>query len=348
MNTPLFLALPDGNNYGWGVCGHYLRQELGRLTEVVHLADSQEVAGSFFTALNGASLQQWFTAKGNPSIGYVFFEDELTEESLKNAQQSDLILAGSTWCVERLKAKGISHVGLLLQGIDHEMFYPVEEELDTPSFNIFSGGKFELRKGQDLVLKAFAALQYKYPDMRLITCWQNQWVSSLATMQASSHIRFALHGQTWAENLHMLCNMNGIDPARVQVCPLIPQHKMRALMKRTHLGVFPNRCEGGTNLVLMEYMACGRPAVVSYTSGHRDVVTEENALLLKQLTPFELKNQETVVSRWEEASVDELIAAIEYAYHHRDALKTISKKAGEDMAVFTWEQMAKNILNFIK
>jgi hypothetical protein len=30
MPLPLYLALAQGTNFGWGVCSHYLRQELGR------------------------------------------------------------------------------------------------------------------------------------------------------------------------------------------------------------------------------------------------------------------------------------------------------------------------------
>ena len=44
------------------------------------------------------------------------------------------------------------------------------------------------------------------------------------------------------------------------------------LLKQADLAVFPNRCEGGTNLVAMEAIACGVPTVLSANSGHLDLL----------------------------------------------------------------------------
>ena len=74
--------------------------------------------------------------------------------------------------------------------------------------------------------------------------------------------------------------INGLDPDRIRTCDLIPNEKQREIYRNTDIGIFPNRCEGGTNLVLMEYMACAKPVIASYTSGHKDKVSNDNALLL--------------------------------------------------------------------
>ena len=47
---------------------------------------------------------------------------------------------------------------------------------------------------------------------------------------------------------------------------------MASLLKQSDLAVFPNRCEGGTNLVAMEAIACGIPTVLSANSGHLDLM----------------------------------------------------------------------------
>ena len=77
----------------------------------------------------------------------------------------DLVLVGSSWNKNKLEQAGIKNVEVLIQGIDPEIFYPSESETDKKFFKIFSGGKFELRKGQDLVLKAVRILQQKYSDI---------------------------------------------------------------------------------------------------------------------------------------------------------------------------------------
>ena len=47
---------------------------------------------------------------------------------------------------------------------------------------------------------------------------------------------------------------------------------MASLLKQADLAVFPNRCEGGTNLVAMEAISCGIPTVLSTNSGHLDLM----------------------------------------------------------------------------
>ena len=80
--------------------------------------------------------------------------------------------------------------------------------------------------------------------------------------------------------------LNGLDASRIVTCDLMAPELLPELYRRTHLGVFPNRCEGGTNLVLMEYMACGRPVIVSQRSGTSRYGLRDNALLLDELTDF--------------------------------------------------------------
>jgi glycosyltransferase involved in cell wall biosynthesis len=123
----------------------------------------------------------------------------------------------------------------------------------------------------------------------------------------------------------------------------------RDIYKQTDIGIFPNRCEGGTNLVLMEYMACAKPVIASNTSGHKDIVTAENALLLNDLRDISITGPDNqLIARWQEPSVDELVAQIEYAYHHREEIQKIGVKAGQDLQKFTWGHSAQHLLDLLK
>ena len=42
---------------------------------------------------------------------------------------------------------------------------------------------------------------------------------------------------------------------------------MPQVYQNTDVGIFPSRCEAGTNLVMMEYMACGKPAIATVGTG---------------------------------------------------------------------------------
>lgn len=349
----LCLDLPSGENFGWGLCGKYLRQVLGEM-EGVELVE--EVSGgecAVVYPLNGFTLEPHDSHGGGKrgwlNVGYVFFEHILHPDAGANAARSDLVLAGSTWCVERLREAGVEGAELLIQGVDGELFYPVDAAGSGGEFVVFSGGKFELRKGQDLVLRAFAQLQQRCPEMVLLTAWENHWPQTMESMRRSPYISYELAQGSWREQLSCLCAKNGVDPARVRVCPMVPHHKMRGVMARSHVGVFPNRCEGGTNLVLMEYMACGRPVIAGFSSGHRDVVTPECGVVLEKLKPFEYVLEDgTVAGYWEEPELDDLVEAMAWAYKHRGEMAARGTAAGERMKPFSWKAMGERLVELME
>ena len=334
------------------MCSRYLIRELSRLTDCRVLSDADgsasngELEGSLFQALTGVDFFPMFPkARARRNYGYTFFENELTRHSLENAKTYDLVLAGSSWCRDRLLERGIANCDVLIQGIDPQLFHPAGEEPDEDRFILFSGGKFELRKGQDLVLRAVKVLQDKYPDIWLVNCWYNLWPESMRLMESSKHIRFEAREGSWQEVMRRTYELNGLDASRIVTCDLMAPELLPELYRRTHLGVFPNRCEGGTNLVLMEYMACGRPAVVSHATGHTDVATADNALLLREMSEFRIVGADRKpFARWAEPSLDELVSRIEYAYSHREGLKAIGRKAAASMQGFTWQAMAEALL----
>jgi glycosyltransferase involved in cell wall biosynthesis len=352
----LYLGLVSGNNYGWGVCSQYLVQELARKTscQVLNDADgtatSKNLNGKLFQALTtGDFFAMYEDARGTENYGYSFFENELTTHSVENAKKYDRVLAGSTWCCNRMREKGITNSGVLIQGIDPDIFYPITEVKETDNFVIFSGGKFELRKGQDLVLQAVKILQQKYADINLVNCWYNKWPASMKLMGYSQHIKFEYREKPWQELMHHTYMINGLDASRIRTLDLVANEMQRRIYKQTDIGIFPNRCEGGTNLVLMEYMACAKPVIASNTSGHKDIVTAENALLLNELRDISITGPDNqLIARWQEPSLDELVARIEYAYHHREEIKKIGMKAGQDLQKFTWEHTAQQLLDLIK
>jgi glycosyltransferase involved in cell wall biosynthesis len=352
----LHLGLVQGDGYGWGVCSRYLIQELTRHRAVAVLSPDDgssghaPLPGVLFQALKNVDFDPMFPkAQAERNLGYTFFENELTKRSKENAKRFEKVLGGSTWCLERMREKGILNGEVLIQGIDPELFYPIDDPTDPDRFVIFSGGKFELRKGQDLVLRAVKIMQDKYPDVWLVNCWYNLWPASTRLMSFSPHIRFEHHdNERWTDTMLRTYESNGLDPGRIVTCELMPQGLQRDLYSRTDIGLFPNRCEGGTNLVLMEYMACGKPVIASNASGHKDIVHDENALLLNRLAPFNvLDNKGALIARWEEPALDEIVAHLEHAYFHRPEMAQLGRQAGLDLKQRTWAHSAQQLLQII-
>ena len=355
-NAMLYLGLVKGNNYGWGVCSRYLIDGLSGLRPVRVLTEQQSfeagrrLDGKLLQALTGADFGPLYeSARGTANFGYTFFENELNQQSEENARRFDLVLAGSTWCRDRMQERGISNCDVLIQGVDPDLFHPIEERTSPDRFVIFSGGKFELRKGQDLVLRAVKVLQEKYPDVYLVNCWYNLWPQSAQQMACSPHISFRYNrNASWTDLMRRTYLENGLDPGRITTMELVAYRQQRELFKQTDIGIFPNRCEGGTNLVLMEYMACAKPAIVSYTSGHKDIVTEKNSLLLSQMRDLEITNARgALIGRWQEPCLDELVSRLEYAYHHRNHLREIGHQAGLDLSHYTWKRCARRLNGLI-
>ncbi|MEJ2613822.1 MAG: tetratricopeptide repeat protein [Ignavibacteriaceae bacterium] len=354
-SNSLYLGLTSGDNFGWGVCSKYLKKELSKKENIVNIDEHEEliktgeVNGTVFHALNNQDFSGLHPVRGTKNIGYTFFEYELKDAAVKNASNYDIILGGSSSNEQKLKERGIKNTGTLIQGIDPELFYPEEKEKNNDLFVIFSGGKFELRKGQDLVLRAFQILQKKFPDMILINAWYNLWPHTMNSMAISKYIKYDYKGETWKNFMVNLCNINNIDGNKVFTLPITPGNKLRELYLSSDIGLFPNRCEGGTNLVLMEYMACGKAVIASYNSGHKDILTATNSLLLKEMNEFKLfDDNNNLIADWEEPDLDEIIAKLEYAYYNRDAIKQIGYKAGQYMKNYTWSQTTDSLIQIIK
>jgi len=350
----IYLGLTSGENYGWGIVSKYFKKELSKKIKVINLDEDTgliktgRVNGTVFQILNNKDFSTLYPVIGTKNIGHPVFEYELNDIAIKNAHDFNVILGASSWNVQKLNERKVENTGLLIQGFDPELFYPEERQKNNDLFVIFSGGKFELRKGQDLVLKVIKILQQKYSDIVLINAWYNMWPDTMHSMGESKHIKYAYKGETWKNFMVNLCYINGIDGDKVFTLPIVPNNKLRDLYLSSDIGLFPNRCEGGTNLVMMEYMACAKPVIASYNTGHKDILTKENSLMLERMQEFKIydKNKK-LIADWEEPYIDEIIAKLEYAYYNRDSIKEIGKNAGEFMKRFTWKASAENLLKFI-
>ena len=347
MRSHLYFTGEPALGYGWGTVNLQLLKELSLCVPVTHIEEnhqfwnSQSLDGDVFGPLNDHTFAPFAPCRGKRNYGCSFFEVELSATAQRNSKRYDLIFAGSTWSLDRMRDMGILNTRLLIQGVDTRLFCCQGTPRITEAFRIFSGGKLELRKGQDLLMAAFRVLQDKYPRMTLVTAWFNLWQGALETLASSPYIRFEWINGTWEQQLTHLLLINGIDPQRVVILPLLHPEKLADVYRSTDLGVFPNRCEGGTNLVMMEYMACGLPVIASYTSGHTDIVTDLNALCLKDLQDIEVEDPELqIMGRWQQPTVDDLIASIEFAYSNREVMAQKGSRAGQDLSAFTWARTA--------
>jgi glycosyltransferase involved in cell wall biosynthesis len=311
-------------------------------------------SGPVLLALN-AGLQAHRAAhdvqmSGRPSVGIPFIETaHLPADAIERARGYDLVVAGSSWNAEILKAYGLPQVRTVIQGVDSALFHPAPRRRLLPDrFLVFSGGKLERRKGQDLALAAFKIFAERHPDALLVTAWHSPWPQVARTLDASglvAPVRFAANGTVdvvgWA-------TASGVPAHQILDLGIIPNANLPPVLREMDVALFPNRCEGGTNLVAMECMACGVPAILSQNSGHLDLIedgacyplTRQGALTGSE-GPFD------GVSGWGESDLDEIVAALEAAYADRDEARRRGLAGAELLKRYSWAETARGMKDLV-
>jgi len=303
--------------------------------------------------LNDFDLSLWFEdIKSEIIMGYTFYYGyPLSSKHLYTAKGYDLIVAGSSFCEEQLNNAGIDNTKTIIQGITPHIFNSAfnSKSLFKDRFVIFSGGKFEFRKGQDIVLKAFKIFSDKHPDALLVNSWVNLWEFSLNTMAASTLIDFAFDVNDYNSSMNNLYKINGVDPKKVITLSTKTPCHLANIFKNTDIGLFPNRCEGGTNLMLMEYMACGKPVIATAKTGHADIIENGNAFALKCYG--QVKNRKGDLSNysgWVEPDVEEIVACLDAAYDDRELCRQKGKASGSHLSGLTWQKAAEKFYQTAK
>lgn len=288
--------------------------------------------------------------KSDFKVGAIFFEDtNFTPDALKSAQKYNIILVGSSWNAELLKNVGFNNVYIVYQGIDPALFHPApKSNLFKNRFVIFSGGKLEYRKGQDIIIAAFKQFRQRHPEALLLTAWHNFWPQYMQGIEQTGHVvglpKVTQNGRVeiskWLLD-NWLPTDSFIDIGMIPN-PLVPQ-----VLREADVAVFTNRCEGGTNLAAMESMACGIPTILSANTGHLDLIRDENC--------YPLKIQKTVQSTpmfmgtegWGESDVEEVIEALEIVYSDRETAKKRGLAAAVTMQDWTWEKQVSYFLEVL-
>lgn len=317
------------------------------------------------SAIQGANLRPLDEDVSGPeNVGYTFFEDDLVAHKAAKAAHRwwDKIVCGSSWCADVLTAAGCqAELEVGVQGVDCEVFRPIEPAQNNllrtlmgkwgqqDRFIVFSGGKFELRKGQDAVIKAMKVIMERHSDVMLVGAWANMWPDSLKTMAHSPCIRFNFDEAADARtNIIRTAIENGIPHDRFQYVGSVLHPAMAEIYNACDLGVFPNRCEGGTNLALMEFMACQKPVIATPWTGHRDIVNIKNSydLLSQKKGMIEFKVNNVLRAEWRDVDIDELIEQIEKAYQDRKgtSMEDIALAARTSMYQHTWDRLAQVLL----
>ena len=252
-------------------------------------------------------LQAW----GTRNIGVIFFEDmAMSSSSIELLRQMDVVVTSSRFNETHLKELGLTNVQMLWQGVDPtEMIQMPRDRTWGSRFVVFSGGKLEFRKGQDIVLAAFRRFLERHPDALLLTAWHSPWPELALTMAQSPYLSVAPELRDGRIQVDRWAAENGIPSRNMLDLGLLPRALIAQIMSKCDVAVFPNRCEGGTNLVAMEALACGVPTIAAANSGQLDFLEWGEIC-------WPLTRQASLPDKpgWGESDPEELAEAMETIY----------------------------------
>jgi glycosyltransferase involved in cell wall biosynthesis len=284
-------------------------------------------------------------------VGVAFIEDTaLDAAALERGGALDLIVAGSTWNEQVLRDAGLPAVTTVLQGIDPSVFHPAPRRGLFPGrFVVFSGGKLEFRKGQDIVVATFREFVRRHPDAVLMVAWHNAWPSLISDLELAGHV----HGLPGVADGQLdivgWLAANGIPPHHVIDVGRQPNALMGQVVREADVALFTNRAEGGTNLVAMECIAAGVPAVLSDNTGHRDLIGRESCAVLGRQGPVPRPTRYfTGTDGWGESSVDEALALLERAYTDTAWRHDLATRGAAALGRLTWRHQVDRLLDVLE
>ena len=289
---------------------------------------------------------------------------ELPRYILNAHRHFDRMISNSSWSGAMIRDAGFSDVTTIIHGADPR-FSPaerdvVEEVIESfgtggwmnsvfptyPPFIIFSGGKLELRKSQDIVIQAVGHMMQSHPDVRFICDWFNPWPETAKSIQAT-----ALYRKHQGKSTAAIMRACGIDFARTRMLQTesstVEEHVAEKLeaMRSCDVGIFPNRAEACCNSIMCETMACSKPVVALYAHGQADVLDRDDPCVCKSYEPLVISNGKYSTSEWFEPNLDEVIANLEWVYANRDRSRAIGAANADRLRPLTMDSVASQYLS---
>ncbi len=265
---------------------------------------------------------------GVRNVARCIFEDTRIE-STKPIERYDNVLCASEWASSLLRSTTDKPVTMIHEGIDHSQFFPGPRSglLDPECFYVFSGGKIEHRKAQDLVLFAFREFAARHDDAVLVTAWNSPWPQWSAGFQGNLPAPLRLN-DTGQLQIRRWVTENGIKDHQFIELPLLANSLMPAVLREMDCALQVSRCEACTNLPAMEAMACGVALIVANNTGMRDLIDKGNCVVL-QAQDRVSGSPDVGTEGWGESRVEEIVEALETLYVDTQTRKRVGARGAQ-------------------
>jgi len=352
------------NQLGYGVAGvniskalHDLKQSVAlfvigniEVPENYHEDLKQMISNSRMPDWNAPSIRMWhqhdmsqFVGNGD-KYGFPIFElDRFTDLELHHLSYLDYWMATSEWSkgilVDQLKKFHPEEdlkekISVIPLGVDRGIFKESVSHREETIF--YNCGKWEIRKGHDILTKAFDEAFNEDDNVELWMMCDNPFYDEDENFK-------------W-ERLYRTSKLGD----KVRVIPRQrTQEEVYNIMSQTDCGVFPARAEGW-NLELLEMMSCGKSVVATNYSSHTEFCNEENCFLIETTELEDAHDAKWFRGQGQWAKIAEA-QITQLAQYMRDVHEKKKKdelninQAGVDTAKkFSWENSATKIIEAIE
>lgn len=265
-------------------------------------------------------------------IGFPIFEKSvLTKQEIHQFLSCDRIFVCTEWAKSILEKNNINRpIQIVNLGIDGRIFYP-EEPKDGP-FTFFFPGKFEIRKGFDVVLEIFENAFNLNDDIKIVFLPFNHCIGQ--------------DNENWVKYL-----MSSKLANKIEVISRVEDvNQVADIYRRSDCVVSFSRAEGW-NLPLLEGLACSKPVVATNYSAHTEFLNKDNATLVEidELEPaldgVFFTNPDNLWAKLNDRVKKELTEALREVYKKGK----VSNPNGVTTAQkFSWKNSANQIINNLK
>tara|TARA_Y100001963_G_scaffold45011_2_gene63354 strand:+ start:8140 stop:9186 length:1047 start_codon:yes stop_codon:yes gene_type:complete len=264
-------------------------------------------------------------------IGFPIFElDTFTDLEKHHLNSCDELMVCSEWAWD-VANKQTDHfpngIHVVPLGVDMDIFKPATPRNSDKTI-FFNCGKWEIRKGHDVLIKAFNKVIQHGENAEL-------W------MMCSNPFNSPEENARWHQ-LYSHPNVKIIPRAETQ-------QEVYNIMAQVDCGVFPSRAEGW-NLELLEMMAAGKHVITTDYSAHTEFCTKENSGLVT------IKNKEPAQDgkwffgqgNWASISEHEIWdLSMKMMRFIADKKNTINEAGIETAKQFSWNNTASKILEVL-
>ncbi|NDC71882.1 MAG: glycosyltransferase [Sphingobacteriia bacterium] len=194
-----------------------------------------------------------------------FFElDRLTQREQHHINYADYVFVASHWAKEVLEKNNINKpIYVSPLGVDLEIFQaPNKIKVEKENYVFFHIGKWEKRKSQDFLLKAFESAFTENDNVELWLLPFNPFLSEQET-------------QEWLNLVE-----NNKLKNKIKIFNRLPtQYHLAEFIYHADCGVFPSRAEGWNNEII-ESMAMNKPIIATNYSAHTEYCNDKNCYLI--------------------------------------------------------------------